>query len=334
MISLSQGESKTKLCDVYIDGRRQGVWFHQRIDQKYRNVIESVRPILEDHDFREKFDLSRKNIEDLIPAIEKEDIPEDTKLRKKYFRVKSAVDALSLSEMSLEGDDRFEVNLPAKKNEFSGSLQITSPSGGGKTYWVVQLLLRNWALSKNQRRHVVYISNEATVDKSLKALKKARYEKLITIVDVSDSAIDAFVEGGKPKDKFFLENVKPDITRMPNDSILVLDDHLDSEVFRELHAVLNKMLRVGRHEGKSTITINHLINSGYFARQLASSVRWRVMFPRSSKMKITRWIHERTDLPMSAARAVVQKIAVNSRWLAVHMHSPVALVSAQYIKLI
>ena len=263
MISLSQGNSTNKLCDVYIDGKKQGVWFHQKIDPKYRNVMDSVRPVLEDHDFRRAYDLSRKNIEELIPMIEKEDIPEDTKLRKKSFRVKSAVDALSLTEMSLEGDDRFEINLPEKKNIFSGSLQATGPSASGKTFWCVQLLLRNWSLPKGQRRNCLYVSNEATVDKTLRVLKKARYEKLLTIVDVSDSALDEFVESGKHKDQFYSEIVKPELSRMGNNSILVLDDHTDSPVFVQLHAVLNKLLRVGRHKNQSrkeTVTFSRLLD--------------------------------------------------------------------------
>jgi len=101
-----------------------------------------------------------------------------------------------------------------------------------------------------------------------------------------------------------------------------------------LQRLLDKLLRTGRHVGKSTICLNHLINSGYMGRQLTSSVKWRILFPRSSKHKIVRWLHDRTDMPLKDARKLVEDIAMNSRWMAVHTHSPQAIVSEKLVKLI
>ena len=122
MLSLKNSSGAVKLCDSYIDGKKSAVYFHQTSDPALRNEIDDVAPILEQHSFREKYDLSRRDINQLIPALNNEDIPEeDAKLRKKYFQVKRALDRLSLTEMSFEDQkhSRFEVNFPEKKKDWA-----------------------------------------------------------------------------------------------------------------------------------------------------------------------------------------------------------------------
>jgi len=69
-------------------------------------------------------------------------------------------------------------------------------------------------------------------------------------------------------------------------------------------------------------------------RTLASTVKYRVMFPRSQRIKITRWLHDKTDLPIKESRALVTKIGRNSRWMAVHMFSPQFVVGEKHLILL
>ena len=101
-----------------------------------------------------------------------------------------------------------------------------------------------------------------------------------------------------------------------------------------LQQILDKNLRTSRHSNQSQISLNHQVNAGNLAKQLTSSVKWRIMFPRSQKTKISRWISDRTDLPIKEARRLVQKIGGTSRWLAVHLFSPQFICGEKYITLI
>jgi len=170
MLSLKNSTGAVKLCDCFIDGKKSSVYFHQKKDLALRNEIEDVAPILEQPSFREKYDLSRKDITELIPALNHEDIPEDdAKLRKKYFQVKRALDRISLTEMSFEDQkDRFEVNFPEKKKNWAAGWEIVGNSGSGKTVFTVNMIANNWSLPKGQRRHVLYLSPEESHDASLK----------------------------------------------------------------------------------------------------------------------------------------------------------------------
>mgnify|MGYP006982487336 CR=1 FL=1 len=108
--------------------------------------------------------------------------------------------------------------------------------------------------------------------------------------------------------------------------ICVWDDFRVSPIYATkiggLQSLLDKQLRTSRHSNQTQISLNHQVNAGNLQKQLSSTVRWRVMFPRSQKFKISRWISDRTDLPIKEARLLVQKIGATSRWLGVHLFSP------------
>ena len=192
MISLTKGD--LKIIDVFLDGEMKSLYFHHNIDLNKSNLLDDVEGTLRDYDFREKYDLSNSDIEQLIKALKTDTIPE-TKLRTKYFKVKRALTNLSLNEMSLEEGDRFEINLPSKISDFAGHYQIQGNSGAGKTRFTCELLKRHWDNStKGNKRKVLYVSNEAFTDKTLQMLRKKRYEKWFQPLDISDKSLEDYKE--------------------------------------------------------------------------------------------------------------------------------------------
>ena len=162
MISLKgNSDVAKKICDFYDEkGVKHPIWFHQKIKTEYRNVLEDVRPILAEATFREKHDLSLKEVDLLADAIRTESVPEDSKLRRKYFKTKRSVNALTISEMSVEDSTaRFEINISEDRRKFEGGWQLTSASSGGKTHYFRTLVERNWRLSQNKRRPLVMIND-------------------------------------------------------------------------------------------------------------------------------------------------------------------------------
>ena len=113
------------------------------------------------------------------------------------------------------------------------------------------------------------------------------------------------------------------------------DDLEDSPAYVPLHREFERLIRVGRHKGISPVFfINHRILSGYYGKQLSNTVAWRVLFPRSSKHKLVQWLRDFISMSQQAARNLVNRVLPTSRWLAIHMHSPVCAISEKFITLL
>ena len=71
---------------------------------------------MEQPSFREKYDLSRADIDQLVPLLISEKIPEDTRLRKKYFAVSKELTRRSYKEIDLSDDPNafITIDLPEK----------------------------------------------------------------------------------------------------------------------------------------------------------------------------------------------------------------------------
>jgi hypothetical protein len=205
------------------------------------------------------------------------------------------------------------------------------------------MVLRNWELPKRKRRTVVMISNEESIDASLKCLKKKRFINagLYRGVDVSDDAISEWKESqnGGTDEGYFRQVVKKTVERAPDNSLICLDDFQDSKLYRMkngdgLQKLLDFYLRCGRHKRKSTVALNHLIASGYMGRQLSNSVKGRVLFPRSSRHKIQSWFNTHLGMPLAASKKILARVAPHSRWLYVNLHTPTCIISEKYCALI
>jgi len=340
MISLKEGEHAQKICDYYDEsGKKQTVWFHQRAIPELRNVIESVGPILKDPEFRDQFDLSTKDIELLTTAIENETVPEDSKLRKKYFRTKKKVESLGLSEMNIQDTSgKFEINISDNKKDFEGAWQITSASQGGKTHWFKELVKRHWEnVPKGKRRPLVMVSTEETIDRTLHDLKRKRFADWYVGVDVSQDAFQEWQDTNNKKsaDDWYNDVIKPVLKGMDRNTMLCGDDLEDSPAYIPLHREFERLIRVGRHKGISPVFfINHRILSGWYGKQLGNTVRYRILFPRSSKHKLIQWLNTHVSLSLNSARNLVNRVVPHSRWLAIRMTSPVCAISEKYIKLL
>ena len=118
-----------------------------------------------------------------------------------------------------------------------------------------------------------------------------------------------------------------------------MDDFEDSIVWKNkdgsgLQKTLESLLRIGRHKGIGSCLLLHRIASGWMGRQISNSVKMRVMFPRSSSHKINNWLKDKLGLSLQFAKELTRRIAEHSRWMCVHMFSPVAIISEKYCVLL
>ena len=323
MLSLKAGK---ELCDMLGGGT---LYFQQK-----RN-LDGFTPSLEEvSGYRSRYNLSADMIKILHKAILEVHPPEDSKLRGKYYKILQDLKLRYYNEFDLVGtDSEFQINLPKKRSEFAGSILNQGSTGAGKGHFAVELILRNWKGKKSHRRPVIWISPEADIDKTLKPLKAARYSRMFTPIDVSHDTISDFMEGGKTLEDFLQEKILSEIEKAIPSTLIVADDIRDSQIaFLKtggLHKKIEMLARVGRHKNVSIMLINHLILAGNYTKLLGSSQKWRILYPRANKSKIVQFLHTHLQLKLSEGKKIVERIAEHSRWMAVHMHSPNAIISAK-----
>ena len=78
-------------------------------------------------------------------------------LRTEYWEVKKVFERALRNEMYLGDQDDlyFEHNIPRNKSTWFGNFLAVGNSGAGKTYWVVQLLLRYLRATKPHARRTI-----------------------------------------------------------------------------------------------------------------------------------------------------------------------------------
>ena len=339
MLSLTKNSTDQPLFHIE-DGDKTPVYFFQKRDPAKRNVIESLEPVLKQPSFREEFDLSLKTISELVPHLEKETVPEDSKLRKTYFAVKRRLNILSYTEMSLVGEDsEFTLQINPNRKAYAGTWFLSSSSNGGKTHFFRELVLDNWSLPQTRRRPLLLISCEESIDRTLIPLKKKRYEKLYTGLDCSQQAYEDWLlskEGNTPE-QWFKKQLLPVIRGIEPYSMCCGDDLDDSPAHAQLQHEMERLMRVGRHSHVSPLFIlGHKLKSGNLSiyRQLGNSVKFRILFPRSGKHKVVMFLVDELQMKRREAVELVNRIIPHSRWLAIHQHSPVYILSAKYARLL
>ena len=134
--------------------------------------------------------LSNADFERICVMIDTNEEPDSgEKLRSEYWELHKVFERALRNEMYLgdQEDLYFEHNLPRDKSKWAGNFFLVGNSGAGKTYWIVQLMLRYLRATKpHARRTLIYVSPEWGIDKTLLKLKDKRYAFNVIGIDVSE----------------------------------------------------------------------------------------------------------------------------------------------------
>ena len=301
----------------------------ERDPKKRIPPFKDAKQFLGSDDFRERYNLSRLESNEIKKAIRSDIVPENQQLKSKFYKIRKDLNSRLFSEIDLRGTNKsISYRFDDKVNEWAGSKLVVGSSSSGKTY-----LVKSWieeALKLKKKRKFIYISPEFYLDKTLKKLRNSkRYQKYFEGIDVSD---DTFGETdyGSPED-WFKEVIKPKLSNAPKGTVLVFDDSKDSVIYKESRAFMNKYLRTGRHKGVSVISLQHQIRGSSDTAQFYSSVKHVFLFPRAGgKGKISMFLHELTGLSNKRAHALVELFAESGRWMAIHQFSPVVVFGPKY----
>ena len=126
---------KPPLFFIRKSGEDKPVYTTFKKDAKLRiKPFRNSSKYLDSDEFRERYDLSRRESAELKTALRQDKVPEGP-LKKEFYRVRRDLNQRLFSEIDLRGTD-YEIvwKFPDKVNEWPGSAIVIGSSNSGKTF--------------------------------------------------------------------------------------------------------------------------------------------------------------------------------------------------------
>ena len=329
MLTLQKSDGNVFVCDLVEGKKRTPVFWHPKIKSELRNSVTDLDFFNNDY-FRDQHELSFEQSSDIFQKLKAGETLETN--QSKFFKVKRHITEALETEMDLEGTQgKFEIKFPPGNDSFEGHTMICSGTGGGKTFWCVSRILANLKGPKKDRRQFIIFSAEYNTDKTLAPLKHERYRDYVHGVDCSEGSVRDSQWANA--DEYFENEISFTVNSAPP-SVILFDDAMDSAFPDRMRALINRMLRVGRHQGLNIWVILHNIRSASWSTQAHSSAKYLVLFPRSQKGKLTAYLNRDLGIPLGKARDHVRAFSQAGRSLVVRLHAPELLLGEQLIRLI
>jgi len=343
MLTLVKTKDAVPIVGIY-RGRKNKkpeatVYFTHELDKDKQNVA-AAQGVLHLHksEFKKEFHLNDGDFKEVCRMIDAEEEPEiGDPLKSEYWQILERYDELLRREMFI-GDDtdaRFEINFPTDRETWPGTMTCVASSGGGKTFFVVQMLLRYYrATPMHQRRACIWLSPELEIDKTLKPL---RDNKRLTMwfhgIDISEQNLR---KKGLDAASFYQKEIVDKIESIGENAIIVYDDFPDGS--RSLYPLLerhyNSQLRVARHRNQGIISLIHTYAHGKASSQALQSNKTVIFYPRSQQSRCVQFLRDYLQLQTQQAKSIVRRFAKLDRWMAVQMHSPVCIYNGKYLVLL
>ena len=315
------------------------VYFTHDMDKDKQNVAAAAGVLhLHKSEFKKEFHLNDSDFREVCRMIDAEEEPEQgDPLKSEYWQILERYDELLQREMYI-GDDseaRFEINFPTNRETWPGTMTCVGSSGSGKTYMIVQMLLRYYrATPMHQRRACIWISPELEIDKTLKPLRdNKRLAMWFHGIDISEQNLR---KKGLDAASFFQKEIVDKLESIGEDALIVYDDFPDGS--RSLYPFLerhyNSQLRVARHRNQGIISLIHTYAHGKASSQALQSDKTVIFYPRSQQSRCVQFLRDYLQLPTQQAKSIVKRFAALDRWMAIQMHSPVCIYNGKYLVLL
>ena len=343
MLTLVKTKDAVPIVGIYRGNKNKKpentVYFTHDMDKEKQNVAPAAGVLhLHKSSLKKEFHLNDADFAEVCRMIDAEEEPEQgDPLKSEYWQILERYDSYLQREMFI-GDDvsaRFEINLPRDRESWPGTMTCVASSGGGKTYFIVQMLLRYLrSVSIHQRRPIIWISPELTIDKTLKPLRdNHKYDMWFHGIDISEQNLR---KKGTDAASFFQKEIVDKLESVGDGAIIVYDDFPDGS--RALYPLLerqyNSQLRVARHKNQGIISLIHTYAHGKASSQALQSNKTVVFYPRSQQSRCVQFLRDYLQLQTGAAKDIVRRFAKLDRWMAVQMHSPVCIYNGKYLVLL
>jgi len=342
MLSLKKrGGDATHVCDI-VHGRQRlvPVYYYHDVDDKLISKTDDYAALLQKSlpDIKDRLRINQKTVLSALALLQSNKEPDEDEtgeIRRAYYFLKKRAKELLREELDFRDvPDRAEINIPTDIDVWPGTMFVAGSSGSGKGYFVCSMILRHWRrATPRNRRHVWYISPELRQDVTLRMISDvSKYEDWFHGIDVSH---DTFDQSGLSSQDFFNKNIKG-LLEHQRHAILVFDDFQDAggELPGLIRKYVDRKLRVGRHDGLSTWSLQHSLRNSAFSRQAVQSCKHVVLFARSQRGKVTQFLKDSVGLSLGQSRELTKLMSDSGRHGVLRMHAPMMLITDKYVKLL
>jgi hypothetical protein len=334
MLTLQEHPENVQICILKDGKKKQPVWWHPTVQPELRSEIEDLNYFFGNPDFQDRFELNHEQCEDIKSSLTNNTVSE--KHQSKHFQCKRFITQVLNDEMDLmDSSASFEFQFPNGGNTYPWCHFVCGSSGSGKSRWILDQLKNNLDGPKPDRRHVLWFSAELTIDRTIAPLRdNEKYREWFTGVDISEKAVED--SQYQSPEEFFEKEIRLRIDTAPEGTLVVADDAMDSEpvVAELMRRLMIKLMRVGRHRKVGLIYSLHKLASGQWSSQAYSSCQNIVVFPRSNKNKIRKFLEDEIGMTRKEARRAVKDFGQSGRALIVRLHAPQLLMSEKLIRLL
>ena len=347
MLTLVKTKGAVAIVGIY-RGRKNKkptatVYFTHSLDKDQQNVAAAAGVLhLHKSALKKEFHLNDADFKEVCRMIDAEEEPEQgDPLKSEYWQILERYESYLKREMYIGDDDdaRFEMNFPRDRETWPGTMTCIASSGGGKTYFIVQMILRYFrSVPVHQRRSVIWMSPELTLDKTLRPLRDGtknnhKFDIWFHGIDISEQNLR---KTGMDAASFYQKEIVEKIDSIGEDAIIVYDDFPDGS--RALYPLLerhyNSQLRVARHKNQGIISLIHTYAHGKASSQALQSNKSVIFFPRSQQSRCVQFLRDYLQLQTNQAKDIVKRFASLGRWMTVQMHSPVCIYNGSYLILL
>ena len=343
MLTLVKSEGAVPIVGIYQGKRNKKpvatVYFTHEINEEDQNVAPCAGVLqLHKNGVKKELHLNDGDFAEVCRMIDANEEPEQgDPLRHAFWSVLERYERYLKREMFI-GDDkesRFEMNFPRARETWPGTMTCIASSGGGKTRFVVDMLLRYLkSVEPHNRRAIIWLSPELTIDKSLKPLRdNHKWDLWFHGVDISEQELK---KKGMDAPSFFQKEIVEKLDGMGEDAIVVFDDFPDGArtLYPYLERQYNSMLRTARHRNMGVISLIHTYAHGKASTQALQSCKSVIFWPRSQQSRCIQFLRDYLSVQTHEAKDLVRRFARLDRWMCIQMHSPVCIYCSSYLVLL
>ena len=333
IVSIYSNTSKKKRRPI------KTVYFTHDVQSVQKQNVAAAIGVLEMHrkSLKKLNKISESEFETIARMLDENEEPgSGDALRKAYWNVKHVFERALKREMFI-GDDpgvRFELNFPKDKKTWPGTFTLIANSGAGKTYFLVDMIVRYFkSVPPYQRRTVIWLSPEWEIDKSLKPLKDPRWSFHVIGIDIGPIALK---KSGLDAAAYYHTKIAEPLESHGENALVCLDDFPDGAkaLYPYLRDAYNTMLRTARHRGSGVISLQHTYAGRINTTQALQSNKYVIFFPRSQQNRCIMFMRDHLMMQIPEARELVLRFAALDRYMVIQLHSPVCVFNSKYLLLL
>ena len=328
MLTLKDDPENVQICELRQKKRRTPIFWHPRMRKDLRSAVENLDSFNSEK-FRDRFELSKDQSRNIFDGLKHDEVCEHH--QSKYFKCKEFIQNSLLTEMNIEDQEgEFCIDFPPGK-EFCGHHLIVGGTSSGKTFTAMQKCLRNLQGPKKDRRQFIYFSAEWNRDRTLEPLRDKKLREWVDGVDCSEEGLKD--SQWDTAEEFFKNEI---LLRceIADSCVIVFDDSMDMACNRFIKPLINRMMRVGRHQGINLIVLLHCLRSASWSSQSHQSCKYITVFPRSQKGKIRDYLNTDLGLSLRESRDIVNDFAQTGRAMTISLHCPQYAMNSNLLRLL